>query len=147
MEVLLSKLLEKRDHQIQLLTSPKYHCELVGEGVDYVSGLAKKYYHSIGIGEKRTKEKFEKCVREAIEIVRKEYVERLLAKCRRLMMAYNAFDKKKKIHLPLKLDFSKLFVFSMLNYDFFFIMQEMEKTFFEVYFIYHDINLTNNIDL
>ena len=45
MEVLLSKLSEKAsDTKNQLLTSPMYHCELTGEGVEYVWGLAKQYY-------------------------------------------------------------------------------------------------------
>ena len=37
MEVLLSRLSEKvGGTKIQLLTSPKLHCELAGEGVEYV---------------------------------------------------------------------------------------------------------------
>ena len=45
MEVLLSRLSEKAgDTEIQLLTYPKYHCELAGEGVEFVWGLTKQYY-------------------------------------------------------------------------------------------------------
>ena len=77
---------------MQLLTSPKYHCELAGEGVEYCWGLAKRFYRSVGIEEKRTKEKFQKIVRESIEFVKKEHVEKFSAKCRRYMMAYNAFN-------------------------------------------------------
>ena len=44
MEVLLLKLSEKGYHQVKLLISPKYHCELAGDGVEYVWGLVKKYY-------------------------------------------------------------------------------------------------------
>ena len=76
------------------MASPKYHCELAGEGVEYVWCLAKKYYLSIGIEEKRTKDKFDKCVREAIKFVGKEHDERFSAKCRRYMIVYDVFDKK-----------------------------------------------------
>jgi len=30
--------------QIKLLISPKYHCKLAGEGIEYAWGLFKKYY-------------------------------------------------------------------------------------------------------
>ena len=62
MEVLFSELLEKGDLDIQLLTSPKYHCEFTGEGVEYCWGLSKRYYRSLSIEKKRRKEVFEKCV-------------------------------------------------------------------------------------
>ncbi len=94
MEYLLSRLSEKSgDHEFRLLTSPKYQHELAGEGVEYVWGLAKRYYHSKTIEEKRTKEKFHKIIRESVEFVRKEHVINFAAKCRRNMMAYyNAYD-------------------------------------------------------
>ena len=93
MEVLLSKLSEKAgDLEIRLLTSPKYHCELAGEGVEYVWGLTKRFYRSIKIEEKRTKEKFQKMVRESILFVKMKHVINFGEKCRRYMMAYNAYD-------------------------------------------------------
>ena len=89
----LRELSEKAgDSEIRLLTSPKYHCELAGEGVEYVWGLAKRFYRSVEIGEKRTKEKFQKTVRESILFVRKDHVINFGGKCRRYMMAYNAYD-------------------------------------------------------
>ena len=93
MEYLLSRLSEKSDDlEFRLLTSPKYHCELAGEGVEYVWGLAKKFYRSKSIEMKRTKDKFQKIVRESVEFVRKDHVIKFAAKCRRYMMAYNAYD-------------------------------------------------------
>ena len=94
MEVLLSELSRKGELDIQLLTSPKYHCELAGEGVEYAWGLSKRFYRSIEIGKKRTKEDFQNIVRKSIEFVKQEHIERFAAKCRRYMMAYNAYDKK-----------------------------------------------------
>ena len=94
MEVLLSTLSLKQQGQpnIQLLTSPKYHCELAGEGIEFCWGLQKRFYRNIEIERKKTKKEFEKCVRDAVGFVRNEHVTRFSAKCRRYMMAYNAFD-------------------------------------------------------
>ena len=94
MEVLLSELSTKGDLQVQLLTSPKYHCELAGEGVEYCWGLLKCFYCSLSIEKKRTKASFDKCVRESIEFVRNEHVIRFGAKYKCYMIAHNAYDKK-----------------------------------------------------
>ena len=55
----------------------------------------KRFYRSLSIKKKRTKASFDKCVRESIEFVRKDHVIRFRAKCRRYMMAYNAYDNSK----------------------------------------------------
>ena len=81
--------------QIHLLTSPKYHCELAGEGIEYSWGLSKKKYRNIPLEEKKGKENFNRLVRECIEFVRKENVIRFSAKCRRYMLAYlNAAEER-----------------------------------------------------
>ena len=56
MEVLLDGLSDKssNNQSIKLLVSPKYHCELAGEGVEYVWAIMKKYYRSRGLDEKKT---------------------------------------------------------------------------------------------
>ena len=94
MEVLLSALSTKQHNgpSIQLLTSPKYHCELAGEGIEFCWGLAKRYYRSITLEKKRTRQMFEKCVRDSIRYVKQHHVSKFSAKCRRYMMAYNVYD-------------------------------------------------------
>ena len=93
MEYLLSRLSDKTEgFEFRLLTSPKYHCELAGEGVEYCWGLAKRFYRSKGIEEKRTKERFNRVIRESIQFVRREHVEKFSAKCRRYMIAYNTYN-------------------------------------------------------
>ena len=96
MEVLLDRLSAKtcNNQSIKLLVSPKYHCELAGEGVEYAWGLGKKFFRNEGLEKKRTKNKFEQVVRSAIEYVRKDHVEKFSAKCRRYMMAYNNINKE-----------------------------------------------------
>ena len=94
MEVLLEDLTNKsaNNQTIGLLVSPKYHCELAGEGVEYCWGLSKRFIHNKGLEAKNTKKKFEIVVREAIEYVRKDHVEKFAAKCRRYMMAYKNIE-------------------------------------------------------
>ena len=88
MEVLFEELSSKSHCNIHLLTSPKYHCELAGEGVEYVWGLFKRHYRSIAFEEKKGKDKFEKAIRECVSKVTKEHVNLFSAKCRRYMLAY-----------------------------------------------------------
>ncbi len=92
MEVLFSKLSQKGDLELQLITSPKYHCELAGEEIEYCWGLAKRYYRSLSLEKKRTKKTFEGCVRASVRYVLKHHVTLFSAKCRRYMMAYNAYN-------------------------------------------------------
>ena len=68
--------------------SPKYHCELAGEGVEYCWAVMKKYYCSKALEDKNTKKKFEKMVRDAAEYVKSTSVEKFSARCRRCMIAY-----------------------------------------------------------
>jgi len=94
MEVLLQDLSSKshNNQKIELLVSPKYHCELAGEGVEYVWAVMKKHYRHKPLKEKNTKKKFEKVVREAAECVKKSSVELFAARCRRYMIAYMNLD-------------------------------------------------------
>ena len=78
--------------KVELLTSPKYHCELAGEGVEYTWGMMKKYYRSLLLEMKNTKRKFEACVSASVLHVKRENVARFSAKCRRYMMAYHECD-------------------------------------------------------
>jgi hypothetical protein len=39
--------LSRRDKTISILFTPKYHCELAGEGIEYCWGAAKENCHSI----------------------------------------------------------------------------------------------------
>ena len=46
--------------------SPKYHCEIAGEGVEYSWGNAKMRYRRIPYSDKRTAGAFLKCVRDCL---------------------------------------------------------------------------------
>ena len=77
------------DLEFRLLTSPKYHCKLAGEGVKYAWG---RFYRNKTVKEKRTKEKFHKIVRVSMEFVKKHHVMNFAAKCWHYMMSYNTYD-------------------------------------------------------
>jgi hypothetical protein len=59
--------------------TPKCHCEIAGEGIEYSWALAKNHFHQILLEENRGKEKFLASVRECISraSVTKERVSKL----------------------------------------------------------------------
>ena len=91
MEVLLDDLSTKShtNQKMKLLVSPKYHCELAGEGVEYAWGMMKQYFRSLSLDKKNTKAKFDRVVRETVGYVSKKNVEMFSARCCRYMMAYS----------------------------------------------------------
>jgi len=93
MENLFSKLSNKGTPDLNMLTSPKYHCELAGEGVEYCWGMAKRFYRNIPLSDKKTKQQFESCVRKSILYVKIRNVTRFSAKCRRYMMKYRRHNE------------------------------------------------------
>ena len=88
MEHLFHLLSSKGQSTLKMLTSPKYHCELAGEGIEYCWGMAKRMYRSIDLLEKNTKQKFDEHVRMSIEHVNIESVILFSGKGRRYMMVY-----------------------------------------------------------
>ncbi len=46
--------------------SPKCHCEIAGEGIEYTWACAKNHYRGILLDKKRGKENFVKSVRECL---------------------------------------------------------------------------------
>ena len=81
MEHLFFKLGEKSGRNLMMLTSPKYHCELAGEGVEYAWGFMKRNFRNYSLKEKNTKEKFNKVVRDSVELVSVQNVRRFSGRC------------------------------------------------------------------
>jgi hypothetical protein len=75
-----------------LLTSPKYHCEVAGDGIENGWGHAKKTYRRVPLRRKKTKELFWKCVKESLANVSVQTMRKFSAKTRRYMMTYQLFD-------------------------------------------------------
>ena len=63
-----------------LLTSPKYHNELVGLRIELFWGMLKKRYHSMLSEEKKTKTMFNEILRQSIEYVDIDRVNRFADK-------------------------------------------------------------------
>ena len=96
MEVLLDELTTKtkNNQTIQLLTSPKYHCELAGEGIEYAWALSKRFYRNKCLEGKDMKSKFDKVVREAVDFVSKKKHQEFLSKMSQLHDGIHGHEKK-----------------------------------------------------
>ena len=88
MAYLFEQLLAKGPNKIHLLCSPKYHCEIAGEGVEYAWGYMKYIFRSIPLEMKKGKENFDKAVKKSVRAVTKRHINLFAAKCRRYMFAY-----------------------------------------------------------
>ena len=94
MEHLFMQLSEKGEQTLKMLTSPKYHCELAGEGVEYAWGFMKRHFRNLCLKEKKTKEKFNKAVRDSVELVSVKNLIMFAGRCRRYMVTYLNFEKE-----------------------------------------------------
>ena len=88
------QLSEKGEPTLKMLTSPKYHCELAGEGVEFSWGFMKRHFRNLSLNEKNTKEKFNKAVRSSVELVSVQNVRMFAGRCRRYMVTYLNFEKE-----------------------------------------------------
>ena len=92
MEELMDALSSRQEQNFTILTLPKYHCEIAGEGIELCWGFMKKSYRSIPMEKKNTKELFLECVRKCIESVKFNHVSKFAAKNRRYMLAYRNIE-------------------------------------------------------
>jgi len=102
MEVLCDDLSKLGEQSISILTSPKYHCEITGEGIELAWGLAKKTYRNIPLSDKKGNEKFELSVKRSITNVKKEHIRLFSGKNRRYMMAYMHINIDNINHVSIK---------------------------------------------
>ena len=85
---LFDQLSTKGECRLILLVSPKYHCEIAGEGIEYVWGLIKKWFRAISMIDNKTKKKVEQEIMKCVSKVSKQHINRFAARCRRYMLAY-----------------------------------------------------------
>ena len=55
MEELMHQLSSRHEQNFTILISPKYHCEIAGEGIELRWGFMKKTYRSIAMDQKKHK--------------------------------------------------------------------------------------------
>ena len=94
MEELCDTLSSRGEQSITILTSPKYHCEIAGEGIELNWGFLKKGYRNIPLEEKKTKANFLKAVRESKDKVNIDLVRKFAAKTRRYMLTYSNIESE-----------------------------------------------------
>ena len=75
--------------------TPKCHCEIAGEGIEYSWGLAKNQYRKILLENKRGKEKFIQSVRECISrtLINRTRVQKFSKRARRYMQGYHVLKE------------------------------------------------------
>ena len=88
MEKLFATLSQQGPATVSLLTSPEFHCEIAGEGIEYCWGLTKRFFRKKLLSEKNTKAKFNDMVIESMNYIKKEHVRKFAGKARRYMLAY-----------------------------------------------------------
>jgi hypothetical protein len=81
--------LSGRETTISILFTPKYHCELAGEGIEYCWGEAKQMYIKLPLNKKKSWESFRKCVAVCLSKVNIEMCRQFLVKARGYMLGYH----------------------------------------------------------
>ena len=78
--------------------TPKCHCEMAGEGVEYSWGCAKNAYRAKPIGEKRGKETYRNAVRTCLsrDVISTERVRKFSQRARAYTCAYLALEAEKQ---------------------------------------------------
>ena len=93
MEFLAEEISRVSTFKVSITTTPKYHCELAGEGIEYSWGLLKRYYRRLPLSRKNKRELFHKAVKECVGRVNVTHARKFAAKTRRYMLTY-AFHHK-----------------------------------------------------
>ena len=87
MEYLLERISAHNEFNATILVTPKYHCELAGEGIEYSWGLAKRFFRKLLV-RKKGRVNFHDSVRECLSYVKVDHVRKFAAKTRRYMLTY-----------------------------------------------------------
>lgn len=78
------------------LLTPKYHCEMAGEGIEYAWGVAKARYRAVRMSEKKTLDSFRilvrKCLARSDSGLPLKVVRRFGVRARAYICAYYAYE-------------------------------------------------------
>ena len=107
LEVLCDEISADLPFTVSILFTPKFHCELAGEGIEYAWGAAKRMYRRQPIQMKRSIVNFE-----SLNYITVGMVRRFSAKARSYMLAYSHKlyeneDNNRDSHLKLEWNFEK----------------------------------------
>jgi hypothetical protein len=79
--------------------TPKCHCELAGEGIEYSWGCAKNYYQRLPLIEKKSKETFKSSVRKSLctaDVITIQRVRAFSRRARQYTLAYYAMQQQQQ---------------------------------------------------
>ncbi len=79
--------------------TPKCHCELAGEGIEYSWGCAKNYYRRLPLMEKKSKETFKQSVRKSLcnkNVLTLDRVRAFSRQARQYTLAYYALHQQQQ---------------------------------------------------
>jgi hypothetical protein len=77
---------------VTIIYTPKYHCEIACEGIEYSWGLSKKYYRNLPLVRKKGLVNVRSSVLECVNKVTIDSVRKFAALARRYMLAYMFYD-------------------------------------------------------
>ena len=108
-QTLLQKMVEKmsnRPGQFFLDRSPKCHCELAGEGIEYAWGCSKNWYRDQPMSEKKGKKNFIALVQRAIsqEQLTTVRIRKFSRRARQYICAYRAMQHENNDNASLAID-------------------------------------------
>jgi hypothetical protein len=84
----------QNNRKFDILVTPKYHCELAGDGIECGWGYSKKTYRRYPLKAKRTKKQFEEKVKDSLKSVSVQTMRRFSARARRYMLTYQLYDNQ-----------------------------------------------------
>ena len=87
-EQLCDELCFNKDYNMFILFTPKYHCELAGEGIEYTWGASKRYYRKEPLAMKKQSKDFKLLVTTCIEKIDVAMARKFSRKARSYMLAY-----------------------------------------------------------
>ena len=88
----LARRLSIQSSAVNIIYTPKYHCEIAGEGIEYSWDIFKKFYRKLLLSENKGVSNFRSSVRKSVEHVNIQHVRKFTARARRYMLAYMHFD-------------------------------------------------------
>jgi hypothetical protein len=80
--------------KVNIAFTPKYHCEIAGEGIEYAWGFSKRFYRSLPLSRKRGIANFRSSVRASVDAVTIKNVRKFGSRIRRYMLAYMHYDNR-----------------------------------------------------
>ena len=98
--------LSSTNSTITITFTPKFHCEIAGEGIEYAWGLAKKYYRRIPYYQKRSFAQFVSCVKNSLNQVTISMSRRFSQKARSYMLGYHHQPKEENSEVRITIESS-----------------------------------------